>query len=472
MPKFTIELPDDCADLVAVLEKVAKEIHAATPETRGGRAVDFAKFEGKVEQIVGELERETIRRLLQRLDVDAPQVRIRGRLHTQVGRYEAPYNTKAGAVTVLRSIYRDDAVRNERTVDAVSLRAGVIGDGWLPQTAAAIAFAVQQQPSREAQAVAQKLGRLPYSRSSFERVAHLVGEMYEIRSDEVEDALVAAYEIPTDARSVSVGMDRIAVPMEEPRPRPVGRPRTNAPKNPISRNYRMAYVATVTLHDETGEALHTIRYGRMPQGDAASMVAGAAADVATLLSARPDLKVTRLCDGAPEMQNLLAAEINDESLGVAVHDFVDFWHVIEKLAKAADVMDAEDSGARLACWKLKLLNQNDAAAAVLDELLSSGKEDVLVGKTRPVHDAITYFKNNADRMNYAEARRRGLPIGSGNTEATCKSLFETRLKRSGARWKDHTGERVVQLRALALSDRWNDGVTHSLRDLRTPVRAA
>ena len=41
-------------------------------------------------------------------------------------------------------------------VDAVSLRAGVVGDGWLPRTARAMSYAVQQGTSREAQATAQE----------------------------------------------------------------------------------------------------------------------------------------------------------------------------------------------------------------------------------------------------------------------------------------------------------------------------
>jgi len=70
--------------------------------------------------------------------------------------------------------------------------------------------------------------------------------------------------------------------------------------------------------------------------------------------------------------------------------------------------------------------------------------------------AITYFTNQKSRMNYAEYRAKGLSIGSGVTEAACKTLIKQRLCNSGMRWKNTGAQIVISLRAIARTKgRWS-----------------
>lgn len=439
-------------------------------EAQGIGKVDYDGFERALGEAVAEVERAGHATALASLDIDAQAITVEGVRHHRTLREEATYYTLAGPVSVERTLYRPAGVRNGKTVDAVSLRAGVVGSGWLPRTARAMAHQLQSTTSREAEANQREVGRLPYSRTSFEEVAHLVGERYLARHVDIEEALIEAMPLPVEATSVAISLDRVSLPMEEPRQRPRGRPRKGAPKRPVSRVYRMAYVGCVTLCDRHGTALHTIRYGTMPQGDPRQLCASMAGDVARLLDKRPTLDVVLLCDGAPEMWNLVEDIAGAAALGKAPVCLVDLWHVVEKLGRAVQVMGG--GSAKLDAWTLALCNRVGAAAAILDELRASGHEWERIGDEQPVHDAITYLDRHLDRMHYAAARRRGLPVGSGNVEATCKSLVEVRMKRPGARWKHQTGERLLHLRALALSDRWNLAMRLTLANRAPDVRVA
>lgn len=466
-----IAIPDECKDLAKAIEQLVAGLERAVHRTTGGRAVDYAQVERDVSERTAAVERAAHHRILSALDIDAPTVVIEGRPYTRVHRDDGRYYTLAGDVVVTRSLYR--AERNGKVVDPVSLRSGALDGGWLPETAAAMAQLLQQGPSRDAEATAQRVGRLPYSRCSFERVGHAVGHLYGQQKAAIDDALIIGLEIPADARSVSFGLDRVSLPMEEPRARPVGRPRKGAAKRPVQRVYRMAYCGTMTFHDATGAALHTIRQGAVPSVEPLDLCDRLVADATAVLQQRPDLRVVLLSDGAPEMWNLLRSALDETTLGAPVTELLDFWHLLEKLAPAAHLLYGNTEGpAALHRWRVDLLNRNAAPDAILATLRTSACKDVRVGESRPVHEAITYLENHREMLGYPGARRRGLPIGSGATEATCKSLIAVRMKRSGARWKEGTARDIIHLRALALSDRWQPAIRLTLAPLRKAVRVA
>jgi hypothetical protein len=466
-----IAIPDDCKPLAEAIDRLVACTDRATKRAAGGRALDYAQIEREVGERTAEVERAAHQRMLTALDVDAPTVVIDGHVHTRVHRTEGRYYTLAGDVVVMRSLYR--ATRNGKVVDTISLRTGALDGGWLPETAAAMAHLVQQGPSREAETTAQRLGRLPYSRCSFERVGHEVGALYSAKKTGIDDALIVTLDLPATVHAVSVGIDRVSLPMEEPRSRPVGRPRKDAPKRPVQRVYRMAYCATVTLHDASGAALQTIRHGAVPSVDPDDLCDRLLADVTAILAQRSDLRVVLLSDGAPEMRNLLRSAFDEETLGTRVSEYLDFWHVVEKLAPAAQVVYGETQGQQvLRQWRVDLLHRRETPDEILAILEASGRRDVRVGDAKPVHEAITYLENHRELLDYPGARRRGLPIGSGATEATCKSLFNLRMKRSGARWKEETAREVINLRALALSDRWEAALHITFAPRRKGVRVA
>lgn len=465
-----IEVPENLKCLADAFEGVLECVQQQLASYSRGRSVEYGQFEGLLAEACAKVECAGHGAALAALNVDAPAVFIGGVKYIRAGHAPLTFYSLAGPVPeVLRTLYRGP---EGTIVDPIRLRAGAIGKGWLPATATAMAFQVQQVPARDAEKVSRQSRRLPYSATAFENVTHAVGALYVPRCQDIEEALIEEQEVPQETRSLLVCLDRVSVPIAEPRKRPRGRPRKGAPKRPIQVVFHMAYVGTLALCDAEGKVLQTMRYGRMPTGDANELSEGMAADAQVLLRKRPDLKVQLVCDGAPEMWRLLGSHFTPVVLGQQPHENLDFFHVLEKLGDAAKVMHPRAASTTTGRWRLRLLNRETAAAEILAELKSSGKEDACVGEEKPVHNAITYFTNHARRLNYVEARRHGLAIASGPVEATCKSLFNVRFKRSGAHWQNETGEHIVQLRAVALSDRWDSALGHTLAPLRKTVRLA
>lgn len=74
-------------------------------------------------------------------------------------------------------------------------------------------------------------------------------------------------------------------------------------------------------------------------------------------------------------------------------------------------------------------------------------------------------------MNYHEYRRRHLPIGSGVTEAACKTVFTQRFKESGMTWGLEGGAVILKLRLAKLSGIWETVYANYLASRPLPTIA-
>jgi hypothetical protein len=176
-----------------------------------------------------------------------------------VGRYEADYYTMAGPVRVTHTLYRAQGQRNAKTVNAVSLRSGVVGEGGWLGTAQAMAPQLQQGTSREAETTARLLGRLPYARSSFASVGQEGGRQDTAVRTDLEAVLMEEDLVPDEAARVSRALDRVSVPREAAVAADERPTQSGARKRKVWRQFRRAYCAPLTLHDRKGEALQTLR---------------------------------------------------------------------------------------------------------------------------------------------------------------------------------------------------------------------
>ena len=77
--------------------------------------------------------------------------------------------------------------------------------------------------------------------------------------------------------------------------------------------------------------------------------------------------------------------------------------------------------------------------------------------------ACNYLRNQRHFINYAEYKRLGLPIGSGVTEAACKTVFTQRLKLSGMQWKRGGAQIILRLRIVLLSGIWDQAYEASVK---------
>ncbi len=153
---------------------------------------------------------------------------------------------------------------------------------------------------------------------------------------------------------------------------------------------------------------------------------------------------------------------------------VDFYHVTEYLAKLAQVLFDDPRAAhgwqrRMRRW---LKREPNAVYRILHSAAKYHCELKLTGKEEEAYrKAYQYLNNQKAYMDYQEYRRLGLPIGSGITEAACKTVFTQRFKESGMSWGIEGGAVILTLRLATMSQVWETVYRQYLTNRPRPTRA-
>lgn len=143
------------------------------------------------------------------------------------------------------------------------------------------------------------------------------------------------------------------------------------------------------------------------------------------------------------------------SLGIApdrYDEVVDFYHAVEHLGKIANLQKGWKT-AQKKRWvtKYRRLLLQGAITEVLKEIrrLCHGK------RSKKLNTERDYFVRNQTRMNYAEIRRKGLPIGSGAMESAIRRVVNLKLKGASIYWLKENAESMLMLRSYFKAGRWN-----------------
>ena len=137
---------------------------------------------------------------------------------------------------------------------------------------------------------------------------------------------------------------------------------------------------------------------------------------------------------------------------------IDYYHAAERITTMAEALFGKETkeGRSWARRMRKLLLKANGPSRVLHSaaaLLS--RRELSESRQKEFRRAYNYIRRRTKFMDYHGYRARNLPIGSGVTEAACKTLFTERLKLSGMRWKKTGAQAVLRLRVILLSGIWD-----------------
>jgi hypothetical protein len=370
---------------------------------------------------------------LKQFDTDGSPIQLGSVRMTSKGQFSQEYETPYGTVAVPRHVYQTS--EGGKTFCPLEENARMVLNAT-PRFAKVVSY---KYAEAGADAVVDDLGECQHRKISKRYVKSLgdtVGT-YAVAKEETWNYALPEFERP--CASIAIGVDGTCMLLQED-------------------GWRVAMTGTIAFYDAQGERLHTIYTGATPEYGKEQFHTKFRREVERVKEAYPNVPYIGLGDGAADNWSYLKPMTDQQTL--------DFYHASEYVGKAAVVM-FKGKGAKMKeereVWLADQLHQLKHKRGAAGRLLSLLEEFVSTTLLKRSEDAkailstITYLQNQKGRMNYPYSVERNWPIGSGVTEAACKTLIKHRLCKSGARWKDEGALAVLSIRALRLTPgRWQD----------------
>jgi hypothetical protein len=244
--------------------------------------------------------------------------------------------------------------------------------------------------------------------------------------------------------------------------------------------YREASTATVYVMDRRGKRLGTVYLGQMPesgQGTLSHQLTSLLTGVLTKWDGclLRYVYVTDAGHHPQEYYETVLKKMEDPKRPGRLLEWqwiVDFWHACCYLTKLREGL-FDDSPAGWKWFKRMRHWLRHRKHGIIDVLRSATQHWNLAKKLNAAReklfwDGYDYLRKYAPRMAYSRYRRQGKPIGSGVTEAACKTVFTQRVKQSGMSWKVEGGQVIINLRVLKLSGVWQDAMQSYQRSRPLP----
>ena len=158
-------------------------------------------------------------------------------------------------------------------------------------------------------------------------------------------------------------------------------------------------------------------------------------------------------DGALGLWAVVASVLT----GIAWVGILDMIHVVEYLWPVGHALHGEGTeAARTWVYEHLVALLEGRVGRVIGGLKQiTSKRQLTASQRKALTQAITYFENHRQWMQYDEYLKAGYPIGSGVVESTCGHTVKDRMEGSGRRWSIEGAESTLLLRSIMTSHDWD-----------------